>query len=77
MRSLSLLSVAHTSLSASEFTSSGQPPSITATAVDLDQNVLLIATERRDVSNDSEATVAIWRLREAEAPDEVSVGPIA
>ncbi|KAJ8489069.1 hypothetical protein ONZ51_g3188 [Trametes cubensis] len=70
MRSLSLLSVAHTSLSASEFTSSGQPSSITTTAVDLDQNALLIATERRDVSNDSEATVAIWRLRAAEAPDE-------
>ncbi|KAI0326070.1 IkappaB kinase complex IKAP component [Cubamyces sp. BRFM 1775] len=70
MRSLSLLAVAHTSLSASEFTSSGQPPSITATAVDLDQNALLIATERRDGSNDSEATVAIWRLRESEAPEE-------
>ncbi|KAI0327946.1 hypothetical protein GY45DRAFT_1075239 [Cubamyces sp. BRFM 1775] len=34
MRSLSLLAVAHTSLSASKFTSSGQSPSITATSTE-------------------------------------------
>ncbi|KAI0774869.1 hypothetical protein BD413DRAFT_307432 [Trametes elegans] len=42
----------------------------TALAADLDQNALLIADERRDGLNASEAQVAIWRLSsEAGAPE--------
>ncbi|KAJ2998288.1 hypothetical protein NUW54_g7046 [Trametes sanguinea] len=62
MRSLSLWKLAHASLSASEFSSAGQLARITATAVDLDQDSLLVATERKDALNDSEATVTIWNV---------------
>ncbi|OSC96781.1 IkappaB kinase complex IKAP component [Trametes coccinea BRFM310] len=62
MRSLALWKVAQASLSASEFSSAGQLARITATAVDLDQDSLLVATERKDALNDSEATVTIWNI---------------
>ncbi|KAI0629477.1 IkappaB kinase complex IKAP component [Trametes polyzona] len=62
MRNLSLQRAAIASLSASQFSSPAQTSGISAVALDLDQNVLLVATEHRDDSNDSEVTIDIWRL---------------
>ena len=63
MRSLSLWRAQYTSLVEAEFSSSGETEShITAVAEDLDQNALLLTTERGNSTGDGEAHIEIWSI---------------
>ncbi|KAH9935182.1 IkappaB kinase complex IKAP component [Epithele typhae] len=73
MRNLSLWKTAVVSLPEVEFSSSDgsaepkQPKesasrSVTAIALDLDQNAILVATEHKSASSDGEVSVTIWNL---------------
>ncbi len=70
MRNLTLWRSSHVSLAASDLSTSADPSSITAVAVDLDQDALLAATEQKDALNDGEVNIAIWRV--LEGPENVS-----
>lgn len=67
MRNLTLRTSSHVSLAASDIADSS---SITAVAVDLDQDALLAATEQKDALNDGEVNITIWRA--SEGPEGVS-----
>ncbi len=65
MRGLSLWKLSNVSLTEAEFSSSSEASSsLTAVAVDLDQNVLLLTTESRNSSHDGHARVELWLLPE-------------
>ncbi len=65
MRSLSLWKLSNVSLTEAEFSSSTEASgSLTAVAVDLDQNALLLTTENRSSSHEGGARVELWLLPE-------------
>ncbi|TFK88053.1 IkappaB kinase complex IKAP component [Polyporus arcularius HHB13444] len=65
MRSLSLWKLSSVSLTEAEFSSSTEASgSLTAVAVDLDQNALLLTTESRSSSHEGGARVELWLLPE-------------
>lgn len=75
MRSLALWKVSHLSLTEAEFSSSNEAfSSLTAVAVDLDQNALLATTESKHHLHDGEARVEVWSLPETGGPEQ-SVSP--
>ncbi|RPD57919.1 IkappaB kinase complex IKAP component [Lentinus tigrinus ALCF2SS1-6] len=76
MRSLSLRELSNVSLTEAEFSSTNEPgsSSLTAVAVDLDQNALLLTTESKHNTHDGEARIEVWTLRK-EGELEHSVTP--
>ncbi|KAI0697397.1 IkappaB kinase complex IKAP component [Cerioporus squamosus] len=69
MRSLTLWKLSNVSLTEAEFLSSSEASSLTAVAVDLDQNAILLTTESKGTSQDGQARVTIWLLAEGSMSD--------
>ncbi|KAI0828044.1 IkappaB kinase complex IKAP component [Trametes gibbosa] len=65
MRNLALSKTTHTSFPISENSSSAEPSSITAIALDLDQNAFYVTTERKGDTDDIYATINIWKICDA------------